>query len=113
MRIEIFEPDLSNRHEITHAISVQFSVKYNDVGKFTIVLPMDAYRLSVVFELISGALPFAISFSASSREIEVPSFVNVDLISVSLITVVFSVSTTLVTVFTSSIGSSLPPSSCT
>lgn len=47
MRIEIFEPDLSNRHEITHAISVQFSVKYNDVGKFTIVLPMDAYNISI------------------------------------------------------------------
>lgn len=47
MRIEIFTPDLSNRHEITNAISVQFAEPYNDVGKFSIDLPMDDYNISL------------------------------------------------------------------
>lgn len=47
MRIEIFSPDLSNRHEVSHAISVQFSEIYNGVGKITVVLPMDDYNISI------------------------------------------------------------------
>lgn len=47
MKIEIFTPDLSNRHEITNAISVQFSDLYNGIGKFTIVLPMDDYNIGI------------------------------------------------------------------
>ena len=47
MRLELFTPDLSNRHEITHAISCEFSYYYNDIGKFTVVLPMDDYNLSI------------------------------------------------------------------
>lgn len=47
MRIEIFSPDLSNRHEVTHATSVQFSDLYNGVGKITVVLPMDDYNISI------------------------------------------------------------------
>lgn len=48
MRLELFSHDLSNRHEITHAISIEFSDYYNDVGKFTLVLPMDDYSISIV-----------------------------------------------------------------
>lgn len=48
MRLELFSHDLSNRHEITHAISSEFSDYYNDVGKFTLVLPMDNYSISIV-----------------------------------------------------------------
>lgn len=48
MRLELFSPDLSNRHEITHAISSEFSDYYNDVGKFTVVLPMDDYNIGIV-----------------------------------------------------------------
>lgn len=47
MRLELFTPDLSNRHEINHAISCEFSYYYNDIGKFTVVLPMDDYNLSI------------------------------------------------------------------
>lgn len=47
MRLELFTPDLSNRHEITHAISCEFSYYYNDIGKFTVVLPLDDYNLSI------------------------------------------------------------------
>ena len=47
MRIEIFSPDLSNRHEVSHATSVQFSDLYNGVGKITVVLPMDDYNISI------------------------------------------------------------------
>lgn len=48
MRLELFSHDLSNRHEIAHAISSEFSDYYNDVGKFTLVLPMDDYSISIV-----------------------------------------------------------------
>ena len=48
MRLELFSHDFSNRHEITHAISSEFSDYYNDVGKFTLVLPMDDYSISIV-----------------------------------------------------------------
>lgn len=47
MRIEIFSPNLSNRHEVTHATSVQFSELYNGIGKITVVLPMDDYNISI------------------------------------------------------------------
>lgn len=50
MRLEIFTPDLSNRHEITHATSVQFSDLYNDIGKFTVVLPLDDYNTSIALK---------------------------------------------------------------
>lgn len=48
MRLELFSPNLSQRHEITHAISSSFSEYYNDIGKFTVVLPMDDYNISIV-----------------------------------------------------------------
>lgn len=39
---------LTTGHEITHAISSEFSDHYNDVGKFTVVLPMDGYNIGIV-----------------------------------------------------------------
>ena len=50
MRIEIFSPDLSTHHELANAISVQFEEKYNDVGKMTIVLPMDDYNIGIALK---------------------------------------------------------------
>lgn len=47
MKIEIFTPDLSNRHEIANAVSIQFENLYNGVGKMTIVLPMDDYNIAI------------------------------------------------------------------
>lgn len=47
MKLELFTPDLQNRHEITHAISCQFSDYYNDIGKFTVVLPLDDYNIKI------------------------------------------------------------------
>lgn len=57
MRLEVFTPDLSNRHEITNAISVQFSDLYNGIGKFSIVLPMDDYNISLAE---NGALVYMV-----------------------------------------------------
>lgn len=50
----MFTPDLSNRHEITNAISCQFSEYYNAVGKFSLVLPMDEYdiKLAIVDSIL-------------------------------------------------------------
>lgn len=48
--IDVFNEEINsdNRHEITHAISSEFSDYYNDVGKFTVVLPMDEYNIGIV-----------------------------------------------------------------
>lgn len=48
MSFEIYEPDLSNRYELTHALSIRTSVLYNGIGKFTMILPIDAYNINAV-----------------------------------------------------------------
>lgn len=47
MRLEMFTPDLANRHEITHAISVQAEELYNGIAKFTVVLPMTGENIAL------------------------------------------------------------------
>lgn len=48
MSLEIYPADLSTRYELTHAISVQMSVYYNDVGKITIVAPVNDYNIKAL-----------------------------------------------------------------
>ena len=48
MSFEIYTPDLSNRHELTHALSVTTTVHYNGIGKFTMILPIDDYNIQAV-----------------------------------------------------------------
>ena len=45
MSLEIYPSDYSTRYELTHAISVQMSVYYNDIGKLTIVAPVNDYNI--------------------------------------------------------------------
>lgn len=46
MSFEIYAPDFSNRHEITHAASIRTSIYYNDVGKISMILPIDDYNIN-------------------------------------------------------------------
>lgn len=48
MSIEIYKADLSNRHELTHAISVQMSELYNGIGKCSLMLPIDDYNIDAI-----------------------------------------------------------------
>lgn len=48
MSLEIYTPDFSNRNEITHAISVQMSAYYNDVGKLILTMPVSDYNIAVL-----------------------------------------------------------------
>lgn len=48
MSLEIYPSDFSTRYELTHAISVQMSVYYNDIGKLTIVAPVDDYNITAL-----------------------------------------------------------------
>lgn len=48
MSLELYTPDYSNRYEISHAISVQMSIYYNDVGKLILVLPIDDYNIEAM-----------------------------------------------------------------
>lgn len=48
MSLQVYSPDFSSRHEITHAISLQMSDYYNGIGKMTITLPLDDYNIRVL-----------------------------------------------------------------
>ena len=48
MSLELYTPDYSNRYEITHAISVQMSKYYNDVGKLILVVPVNDYNIEAL-----------------------------------------------------------------
>jgi hypothetical protein len=48
MSLELYTPDYSNRYEITHAISVQMSSYYNDVGKLILVMPVNDYNIEAL-----------------------------------------------------------------
>ena len=48
MSLELYTPDFSNRYEISHAISVQMSVYYNDVGKLILVMPVNDYNIAAL-----------------------------------------------------------------
>lgn len=48
MSLEIYPSDFSTRYELTHAISVQMSVYYNDIGKLTIVAPVSDYNITAL-----------------------------------------------------------------
>lgn len=48
MSLEIYPSDFSTRYELRHAISVQMSVYYNDIGKLTIVLPVSDYNITAL-----------------------------------------------------------------
>lgn len=48
MSLEVYSPDFSTRREISHAISIMLSVYYRDVGKMTIVMPIDDYNIAAL-----------------------------------------------------------------
>lgn len=48
MSLELYTPDFSNRYEITHAISVQMSKYYNDIGKLILVVPVNDYNIAAL-----------------------------------------------------------------
>jgi hypothetical protein len=48
MSLELYTPDYSNRYEISHAISIQMSDYYNDVGKLILVMPVNDYNIEAL-----------------------------------------------------------------
>lgn len=48
MSLELYTKDYSNRYEITHAISVQMSEYYNEVGKLILVVPVNDYNIEAI-----------------------------------------------------------------
>ena len=48
MSLEVYPTDFSTRYEISHAISIMLSVYYCDVGKMTIVMPIDDYNIAAL-----------------------------------------------------------------
>jgi len=50
MSLELYTPDLSNRHEISHAISLQTDEYYNETGKLTLVVSASDYNIGIVRE---------------------------------------------------------------
>ena len=48
MSLELYTPDFTNRYEISHAISVQMSKYYNEVGKLILVMPVNDYNIAAL-----------------------------------------------------------------
>lgn len=48
MSIEIYPPGLSTRYQLTHAISIQMTVYYNDIGKLQFVVPASDYNIKAI-----------------------------------------------------------------
>ena len=61
MSFEVYPSDFSTRYEITHAISVQMTLHYNDIGKVQLVLPVNDYNItalktgSILYDTVRGA----------------------------------------------------------
>ena len=55
MSFEIYPPDFSTRYQLTHAISIQITEYYNDIGKIQVVAPVDDYNIAALRE---GAVLF-------------------------------------------------------
>ena len=48
MSLIIYSPDYSDRNEIANAISVQYSVYYNDIGKLILDVPINDYNIAIL-----------------------------------------------------------------
>lgn len=48
MSLEVYPPDFRTRYEISHAISIQMSIYYNDVGKIQLVAVADNYNIAAL-----------------------------------------------------------------
>ena len=48
MSIEVYPSDFSTRYEITHAISIQMTTHYNDIGKLQLVVPVNDYNITAL-----------------------------------------------------------------
>lgn len=46
--IYIYSADKTQRHELSHATSLRMGQPYNDIGKFTLVLPADDYNIGLI-----------------------------------------------------------------
>ena len=60
MSIEVYPSDFSTRYEITHAISIQMTMHYNDMGKLQLVVPVSDYNIAalktgnILFDTVRG-----------------------------------------------------------
>lgn len=60
MSIEVYPSDFSTRYEITHAISIQMTTHYNEIGKLQLVVPVSDYNITalktgnILFDTVRG-----------------------------------------------------------
>lgn len=48
MSIEVYPSDFRTRYEITHAISIQMTTHYNEIGKLQLVVPVSDYNITAL-----------------------------------------------------------------
>lgn len=48
MSLVVYTHDFANFYEVSHAMSVQMSKYYNDIGKFTLVVPINEYNVEAL-----------------------------------------------------------------
>lgn len=60
MSIEIYPADFSTRYQLTHAISIQMTSHYNEVGKLQLVVPVSDYNIqatktgNILYDTVRG-----------------------------------------------------------
>lgn len=74
MSLEVYPPDFSTRYEITHAISIQMSIYYNDIGKLQIVAVADNYNIhalkknSIIYDTEHGVTYLVVNVKCDTVE---------------------------------------------
>lgn len=74
MSIEIYKADFSTRYEMTHAISLQLSNHYNEIGKVQVVAPASDYNIralktdNIIYDTLRGTTYVIVSSSCDTVE---------------------------------------------
>ena len=58
--IIVYNKELTNFHEINHALSIQMEEHYNAIGKAIITLPIDDYNISLLKMVVLSMTQFGI-----------------------------------------------------
>ena len=74
MSIEIYPADFSTRYQLTHAISIQMSEHYNEIGKLQLVVPVNDYNIlalkngNILYDTIRGTTYVIVNTNCDTTE---------------------------------------------
>ena len=74
MSIEVYPSDFRTRYEITHAVSIQMSTHYNEIGKLQLVVPANDYNItalktgSILYDTVRGTTYIIVNTKCDTTE---------------------------------------------